>query len=183
MKRLLCVLALSLAACSSAPPPPSESDLFFAGLTPLCGKSYAGRLASDPATDADFNRPLTLGPVDCSRAGVVRMPLAVGEDRSRTWVVTRVRTDRLRLKHDHRHGDGSEDVLSQYGGDSRAPGTPTRQDFPADDFSKDLFAREGRTASIANVWTLDLKPGATLAYELNRPNRHFRVEFDLARPK
>ena len=65
-------------------------------------------------------------------------------------MVTRTATG-LRLKHDHRHEDGSEDSRSQYGGDSRAPGTGSRQEFPADDFSKALFQKEGIAASIANV--------------------------------
>ena len=43
---------------------------------------------------------------DCS-ADEVRIPFWVGEDHSRTWVVTRTETG-LRLKHDHRHEDGSE---------------------------------------------------------------------------
>jgi hypothetical protein len=29
---------------------------------------------------------------------------------------------------------------------------------------------------------MEIHPGRTFAYELRRPNRHFRVEFDLSRP-
>ena len=114
----------------------------------------------------------------CS-ANEVRIPFHVGEDRSRTWVVTRVNTG-LRLKHDHRHADGTEDVVSQYGGDTTTPGTASRQEFPVDRFSEDLFVRENRAVSVTNVWAMEVEPGKIFAYELRRPERHFRVEFDLA---
>ncbi|MDX2234474.1 MAG: hypothetical protein NW200_08235 [Hyphomonadaceae bacterium] len=184
MKTLVLAALLLLPACATPPAQPTlPADVFFERLTSLCGQRFAGRLASTDAADADFaGKPLVIGPVDCAQEKTIRIPFAVGEDRSRTWVVTRLESGALRLKHDHRHADGSEDVLSQYGGDSSAPGADDRQDFPVDDYSKALFARESRTASMTNVWTMAVAPGALFAYELNRPNRHFRVEFDLSRP-
>jgi hypothetical protein len=53
----------------------------------------------------------------CSE-NALRIPFHVGDDHSRTWVITRTENG-LRLKHDHRHEDGSEDAVTQYGGDSR----------------------------------------------------------------
>ena len=105
-----------------------------------------------------------------------------GEDRSRTWVITRIGEDRLRLKHDHRHDDGTEDELSQYGGDSLEPGAAGRQSFPADAESIALFTRTDRTVSNTNVWSLERSP-ETFTYELARPGRLFRVAFDLTRPQ
>lgn len=184
MTRFAVALVLPAAlACAAfqAPPPPSPQDQFFASLRTLCGKSFDGRLASPPtAADAAFQAPMVVE-VRCTE-GQVRMPLAVGADRSRTWVVTKTTTG-LTLKHDHRHADGTEDALSQYGGATAAPGRPDRQDFPADAFSKDLFTRQNLPASLPNVWGLEVQPGRLLAYELNRPGRHFRVEFDLTRPR
>jgi hypothetical protein len=184
MRRLAVIAALALSACiSSAPPPVTPGDQFFSNLSALCGKRFAGRLASNEPADASFaGKALVMGTVDCTAPGVIRIPLAVGEDRSRTWVVTRISAERLRLKHDHRHADGTEDVLTQYGGDTATPGTMTRQEFPVDEFSKSLFTRENRTVSLTNVWAVELKPGETFAYELNRANRHFRVEFDTSKP-
>ncbi|HET9427500.1 MAG TPA: hypothetical protein VFO69_03990, partial [Allosphingosinicella sp.] len=95
-----------------------------------------------------------------------------------TWVISRTTTG-LRLKHDHRHRDGSEDVLTQYGGDTIAPGTARRQEFPADGHSRALFLREGNPQSVTNVWAVEVAPNELFAYELRRPNRFFRVEFDL----
>jgi hypothetical protein len=155
---------------------------FFARLSALCGKAYEGRIASPPVeSDASFaGKRLVMHVRDCS-ADAIRIPFHVGEDRSRTWVITRTPTG-LRLKHDHRHADGSEDVLTQYGGDITDPGNATRQEFPADQYSKDLFVRENIPQSVTNVWAVEVQPGRTFAYELRRPGRHFRVEFDLTRP-
>lgn len=182
MKRQLAYLAVALGctACQHAPAPMTPQDVFFARLQALCGKSFEGRLAS-PATAADaaFAGPLRVEVRDCA-ASEVRMPLAVGEDRSRTWVVTRTPAG-LTLKHDHRHADGTEDALSQYGGSTIAPGRADRQEFPADAYSRELFVRENSPASVANTWALEVEPGRRMAYELNRPGRRFRVEFDLTR--
>lgn len=181
--------ALALAACSNAEPAAapatpevaSPQDAFFANLSALCGQTFEGRVATNDPLDADFmGQRLVMTVRDCSDSEV-RIPFHVGEDRSRTWVVTR--TDQgLRLKHDHRHTDGTEDVLSQYGGDTATPGTAERQEFPVDQFSKDLFTREDRTVSNTNVWAMEVHPERQFAYELRRENRHFRVEFDLAAP-
>lgn len=171
------VLAL---ATSPASGEASQAE-FLAHLRALCGSAYAGRLVTQDPADADFaGRPLRVE-VRCTE-GEVRMPLSVGEDRSRTWVVTRTATG-LRLKHDHRHEDGAPDVLTNYGGDTAEAGTAERQAFPADAESIALFRTRGNPASVQNVWALEVRPGRTLAYELRRPNRHFRVEFDLTRPE
>lgn len=175
--------ALLLAGCASSVEAPHEptdpQELFLGGLHTLCGRAYEGRVVTNDAADADFRGKRLLMQVSCADDGV-RIPFWVGEDRSRTWVISHAGTG-LRLKHDHRHADGTEDVLSQYGGDTVAPGTPERQEFPVDQFSKDLFTREGRTVSNTNVWAMEVRPREVFAYELRRPGRHFRVEFDLSR--
>ena len=173
--------ALALAACATTPAA-SPQEAFFERLTALCGKAYEGRVAS-PAVEADasfMGKRLVMHVRECT-ANEIRIPFHVGEDRSRTWVVTRTGTG-LRLKHDHRHEDGSEDALTQYGGDTAAEGTPERQEFPADQFSKDMFVRQDRAVSVPNVWAMEVIPGRTFAYELRRPGRFFRVDFDLVRP-
>jgi hypothetical protein len=185
MKQLvaLAVAAVAVSACASAPAPApvSPQDTFFASLRDLCGQRFEGRVVTTDAADADFARSRLLMHVrDCS-ADEVRIPFWVGENRSRTWVITRTASG-LRLKHDHRHEDGTEDELSQYGGDTADAGTATRQEFPVDQFSKDLFTRRNATVSNTNVWAVEVRPEQIFAYELRRPNRHFRVEFDLTRP-
>jgi hypothetical protein len=88
----------------------------------------------------------------------------------------------LRLKHDHRHEDGSEDEQTQYGGDSASEGSAQRQEFPADQYSREMFVRRNIPQSATNVWAIEVAPAKVFAYELRRPNRFFRVEFDLTRP-
>lgn len=181
--RLVFVTALLLiaSACTSAPAPQSSQDAFFARIAALCGQAYAGRVVTEDARDADFaSQPLVMHVRECG-AEEIRIPFHVGEDRSRTWVLTRT-GDGLRLKHDHRHEDGAEDELTQYGGDTAAEGTPERQEFPADAFSRQLFIENGIEASVENVWAVEIRPGEAFAYELRRPNRFFRAEFDLSAP-
>ena len=179
--RILPLAALALSSCAALPTD-DPHDAFFSRLTSLCGKAYGGRIAS-PAVEADASfagKPLTMHVRDCSQ-NEIRIPFHVGENRSRTWVITRTGTG-LRLKHDHRHEDGTEDKLTQYGGDTATEGTAQRQEFPADRPSKDLFLKEGNPQSVTNVWALEVVPEQMFAYELRRPGRFFRVEFDLTSP-
>jgi len=191
MKHAALGLALALAACAPETPQPAAeisgqdvqlapADVFLARLNELCTRRFEGRVVSTDAADADMaSQRLVMHVRDCG-PDEVRIPFHVGADRSRTWIVTRT-ADGLRLKHDHRHEDGTEDVLSQYGGDTASPGTPTRQDFPADAFSRDLFLTKGNPASVDNIWAMEATD-VLFAYELRRPNRFFRVEFDLSKP-
>ena len=181
MRTLLAAVFLLLSGCVAIPPT-TPADQFFERLSSLCGKAFEGRIASPvvPA-DADFaGKRLVMHVRECS-TDTVRIPFHVGDDRSRTWVITRS-PGGLRLKHDNSHEDGSEAKLTQYGGDKLAPGTPTRQEFPADQFSRDLFVREKIPVSATNTWAMEVEPGRLFAYELRRPNRFFRVDFNLSRP-
>jgi hypothetical protein len=174
------VPALALAACATTPAA-SPQEAFFERVSALCGKAFEGRVAS-PAVEADAafaGKRLVMHVRNCT-ADEISIPFHVGDDRSRTWVVTRTGTG-LRLKHDHRHEDGSEDALTQYGGDSAGDGTAARQEFPADQYSKDMFVRQDRAVSVPNVWAMEVHD-RTFAYELRRPGRFFRVDFDLTRP-
>lgn len=174
--------AALLAGCATAPVKQSPQAAFFERLSGLCRQAFEGRIASPPVeTGASFaGKRLVMHVRDCGE-DEIRIPFQVGGDRSRTWVVTRTGTG-LRLKHDHRHEDGSEDKLTHYGGDTVSAGTASRQEFPADAFSKDMFVRENIPVSTANVWAMEVEPGRLFAYELRRPSRFFRVDFDLARP-
>ena len=172
--------AFALSACATDAPPLSPQAAFFEAVSAHCGKAYEGRLVTNDAADADMAAARLVMEVRACAADEIRIPFHVGEDRSRTWLLTRTGVG-LRLKHDHRHKDGSEDALTQYGGDTAAPGTASRQEFPADMYSKDLFLREGRPVSVENVWAMEIGP-TRFAYELRRPDRHFRVEFDLTTP-
>ena len=174
---LMSTCIVLVAGCATAQPP-TAADAFIASLKLLCGKSFPGRLVTTDPADKDMTgQKLTMGAVACSADGVA-IPFAVGDNRSRNWHITRTQ-DGVRLKHVHTHDDGSEDKVSRYGGDTADAGTATRQEFPADQFSKDLFLANKLERSVTNVWAVEIVPGQLFAYELRRANRFFRVEFDL----
>ncbi|KAB8196180.1 hypothetical protein FKV24_004740 [Lysobacter maris] len=174
--------AVPAAAASTAESAPA--DVFMERMRSLCGQAFAGRIVADqpaPAAGDPFaGQSLVMHVRECD-GDTLRIPFHVGGDRSRTWVLSRTATG-LRLKHDHRHDDGSEDVLTRYGGDTADAGSAQRQTFPVDAESQALFSREGRSVSNRNVWAMEIVPGQVFAYELSRPQRLFRVEFDLSRP-
>ncbi|HEX8276144.1 MAG TPA: hypothetical protein VF615_26130 [Longimicrobiaceae bacterium] len=181
--RLLLAAALALlGACATLPATggglPAEQEAFWSALRRHCGRAYEGRLTQGNASDTAFaGKALVMHVRQCTD-DEVRVPFHLGEDRSRTWVITRTAAG-LRLKHDHRHRDGSEDRVTQYGGDTRGAGSAASQEFPADAFTASLIP-----AAAANVWTVEVVPGERFAYALRREgtDRRFRVEFDLARP-
>jgi hypothetical protein len=153
---------------------------FFDSIGAHCGKAYAGKPVSTDAADADMAGEAMVMHVSRCSEGEIRIPFHVGENRSRTWVLTRT-ANSLRLKHDHRHEDGSVDAISWYGGDTANDGSASRQEFPVDAESIALFTKNNMQVSTTNVWAVEID-AQRFAYELRREGRWFRVEFDLTRP-
>ena len=180
-RKLICLLLVlpALLGCAGAPPPASGQGDLWSALQALCGQAFEGRLAegTEPS-DAEIGKQRLVMHVRSCSEGELRVPFHVGENRSRTWVITRV-GDGFRLKHDHRHEDGSEDAVTQYGGDTREVANPLSLDFHADALTAQMLP-----ASATNIWTLSAEPGKTFSYALRREasGRRFRVEFDLTRP-
>lgn len=167
--------------CAACTPADQATPDLMDALTALCSQSFEGRVTSDDPRDVDFaSQTLIMHIRDCE-PDVVRVPFHVGEDRSRVWVFTRTEDGGIELKHNHRHADGEQDVLSWYGGRTLGAAVGAALDFPADQFSKDLFERENIPDSMQNTWSVSVSETAYV-YELNRPNRHFRAEFDLSTP-
>lgn len=179
---LLATLTLAPGGCATSTSGEAglsaEQRAFWESLETLCGRAFEGRVAVDTTGNPDFQvEPMVMHVRRCE-ADRLMIPFHVADDRSRTWILTRTRSG-LRLKHDHRHRDGSEDDLTQYGGDARSPGTATSQEFHADAHTVNLLPE-----AVTNVWTIEIQPGRTFAYALRREgtDRRFRVEFDLTRP-
>ena len=170
----LCLVTLALGTSvvvGSAQSRPSEHEQFWANLTALCGKAYEGKgIEAPPGNTTYVDKRLVMHVRRCE-ADVVYIPFHVGENRSRTWVISRTNRGLL-LKHDHRHEDGTEDAVTQYGGHTINAGTTVRQDFPTDNPS-----------GAPTIWFLELVPGKVFAYGLRREgtDRRFRMEFDLSR--
>lgn len=158
-----------------------------AAIASHCGKAFSGRIASnEPKTDtpdAFEGKTLIMHVRGCDNpANELRVPFHVGDDHSRTWVLTRTETG-VRLKHDHRHADGTPDTTTMYGGDTADAGTAQRQSFPVDTESVEMFQREGLSGSVRNTWAMEVEPSQRFLYELSRPDgRLFQVEFDLTQP-
>jgi hypothetical protein len=209
---LAIAVALAVAACGKSPAPGTEAatapvvpapapadaagpapaaateavaaERFLERLRQHCGQAFAGRVvANEPPQpdDAFAGKTLVMHVRECGQTEL-KVPFHVGDDHSRTWVLTRTPSG-LRLKHDHRHQDGSHDAVTMYGGDTAQPGSELRQEFPVDAESIAMFEREGLTASVTNTWAMEIEPGQRFLYELSRPGgRLFQVEFDLTKP-
>jgi hypothetical protein len=187
---LLVPIVLTLGACAgpepragSAPvpvpaPPPmvaaaaaSPQDAFWRHLQALCPLSAEGELLRAPPGDTqiDPDARLVVHFRECGDTEL-RFPLHVDENRSRTWVFIR-HDDRLELRHDHRHPDGTEESNTWYGASTLEPGTANRQEF--------VMEREG----VRSGWRVEIEPGRRYTYGTIRGGewRH-HLRFDLAAP-
>ena len=186
--------AAAAAAAAAAEDTSAPADQFLMRLAEHCGQAFAGRIVSNAPPsdqpDAFEGQDLVMHVRGCDDpTRELQVPFHVGDNHSRTWILTRT-GDGLRLKHDHRLEDGSDDPTTMYGGDTVDAGTSQRQEFPVDQESIDLFnARDGLSVSTTNVWAMEIEPGQRFLYELARPadelnpdGRLFQVEFDLTQP-
>ena len=152
-------------------------------LAELCGQAFQGKVLLGPEDDPWRSAKLIMHVRDCSEKQL-KIPLHYDDDRSRIWVVSRVDAG-LSLKHDHRHEDGSEDDVTQYGGVTLSgDGAWGDRDvaFPADAQTVALFTDKGMDRSTGNLWHMALD-GDTFIYRLTRADgSDFQVGFDLTAP-
>jgi hypothetical protein len=148
---------------------------FWELLSSHCGKSYEGKLVS-PDSDPRFAGKLVMHVRSCED-GRLRIPFFVGDDLSRTWVLTMDEQQLIQLKHDHRHADGSEDAVTQYGGKATNTGSASTQFFPADSFTAGMLP-----AAVGNVWWITIDE-TSFTYNLRRLGSAtlFSVRFDLTK--
>lgn len=189
MSRCGILFSLSLLSCLIAGPVQAgsgavdelepEQQAFWQKLERLCGQAFAGRVDDVTAyyRDALVGRELVAQGVSCSDERI-HIALHVDDNRSRNWILT-IAEGTIRLKHDHRHRDGTEEEISQYGGDAPVPGLPQRQIFRADAHTADILPERAD-----NFWFMDFVDDATFHYGVHWP-RHghsVRLAFDLSRP-
>ena len=175
MKKIITFL-MFLSLTASYAQEQSAAQKFWDSLQELCGKSFEGTLEL-PENDEQFGgKKLVMHVRSCSEA-VIKIPFFVGDDKSRTWVLT-LKDDRITLKHDHRHEDGSADTITMYGGTTTSSGQGTIQIFPADEETTNLIP-----AASTNVWWITLN-ASEFTYNLRRLGtpRVFRVSFNLTKP-
>ncbi|HBN88928.1 hypothetical protein [Rheinheimera aquimaris] len=157
----------------------ASHDSFFNNLAALCGKAFAGNVSVDTPSSDGFNGRLIMHVRKCTD-NQLQIPFHVGDDHSRTWIITKTGSG-LSLKHDHRQKNGDYDKSTMYGGHTVDAGWPNVQSFPADQYSKELFARLGNPQSNSNIWQMYIYP-QTFTYRMIREGREFRVDFDLTKP-
>jgi hypothetical protein len=158
--------------------PAPEQDAFWAALQALCGNAYRGRVSdATPHYSSSLRGEAVMHVMECSE-NRIHIPFHLGDNRSRNWILTRV-NGTIRLKHDHRHADGNEEQISQYGGDAPVPGLATRQIFPADAHTAAILPDRAD-----NFWFFDFVNDTTLQYGVHWPKfgHSVRFEFDLSTP-
>ena len=169
---VLCTMLFSIFAyCQEK----SGAKQFWENLQKQCGKSFEGKVTEGVDNDTFRDKKLVMHIRNCDE-NTIRIPFFVADDKSRTWVLT-YKNNRIKLKHDHRHEDGSEDKVTQYGGTTTNSGSSTLQFFPADQQTCNLLP-----TAAANVWWITLDE-TSFTYNLRRigSDRLFTVKFDLTK--
>lgn len=176
MKKLICVLLLAPIVYTAQNTAPSE--VFWKKLETHCGKAYAGEITSGGVAGDGFTGKKLVMHVRSCEPNDIRIPFFVGDDKSRTWVLHKNEIKTLRLKHDHRHADGSEETSTQYGGTNSNVGLENLQMFPADSYTAQLIPK-----AATNVWWFTIADDH-FTYNLRRigSDRQFTVRFDLTQP-
>lgn len=174
MKKLILLFLFPLHLIAQELP---NSVSFWNTLKSHCGKAYQGKIIEGGKEGDGFTGEKLVMHIRSCEENTIRIPFFVGEDKSRTWVFT-MSTDKLiQLKHDHRHKDGSEDKITQYGGANPNTGLADIQFFPADQHTSDLIGYASN-----NVWWVTIDE-TSFTYNLRRigTDRFFSVKFDLTK--
>ena len=177
MKRLMLGAVLGLMVVGNARAA-SPQEAWWEQLQALCGKAFAGKEVWGAPGSAFAGQDIRIHVRECTPQRI-RVPLVVGDDRSRTWVFTRTEAG-ITLRHDHRHADGRPDTITQYGGTTVNRGSAQVQVFPGDQLTAEVIPGSG----ISSVWQITLEPGQRLIYAGNRVGtpRGFQMDFDLTQP-
>ena len=174
----LMIVPVALWGCSA---PDTAGEKFTANMRSFCGQAFAGQLVTDdPEDEAWRNADIKMHMFDC-KDGEVKIALHVGEHRSMTWIVSG-EAGALSLVHDHRQKDGRPHVFTHFGG-TAARVTDTRAEFQANPYSIETFERLGLPDAAGRTWALEVQAEADIfAYERQRPEHVFRIEFDTKTP-
>ncbi|MCO7190691.1 MULTISPECIES: hypothetical protein [unclassified Pseudoalteromonas] len=182
--KLVYAAALLASGTVMARPAPLVSipthDAFFDHIKQHCGKAYEGKVTVDNQGPSAFSEARLIMHVRRCNDRELQIPFHVGQNASRTWIITKTGSG-LSLKHDHRHKDGSDDDSTMYGGHTVDAGYNNVQSFPADQYSKELFAKRGIPQSMGNTWQMYIYD-ERFTYRMVREGREFRVDFDLTKP-
>lgn len=154
-----------------------NSKLFLEQFKAFEGQYFEGEIIAGAQEGDSFSGKRLIMHVASYSDREVRIPFFVGEDKSRTWIIT-YSNNVLSLKHDHRHEDGTPDKITFYGGTASNEGALHTQIFPADHETCKLI-----DYACQNVWWITMD-GKSYTYNLRRlgTERIFTVKFDLTKP-
>lgn len=176
MRTLILSLVLALTTFSFAQGDQTIPQTFLQKLTSHCGKAYKGKIVSQPIPEDFQDKELIMYVMECSEE-LVKIPFFVGDDLSRTWVLS-LEGGRVKLKHDHRAPDGTPEEETMYGGTATNTGLEHVQFFPADQETSLMIP-----AASGNMWWITISD-TVYSYNLKRVDseREFNVIFDLSKP-
>nr|WP_297309713.1 hypothetical protein [uncultured Flavobacterium sp.] len=151
--------------------------MFLEQFKPFVGQYFEGEIIQGAKDGDGFTGKRLLMQVKSYNDREVKIPFYVGDDKSRTWILT-YSNNVIGLKHDHRHQDGSADEFTFYGGTATNEGSNSIQVFPADNETCQMI-----DYACQNVWWITMD-GTTYTYNLRRigSDRVFSVKFDLSKP-
>ena len=151
------------------------SEIFWKNLEKHCGKAYEGKLAEHITRDDFTGKKLTMHVKSCS-SNEIKIPFNVGDNYSRTWVLTK-KDGIITLKHDHRHQNGTSETITFYGGTNTNFGFKDFQMFPADQETANLI-----DYASTNIWWIT-SDDTTFSYNLQKAGSKtpFNVYFDLTK--
>ncbi len=175
MKYLLFILMLGIQFAEAQTKP--NSKIFLEQFKPFVGQYFEGEIIAGGREGDGFTGKKLMLEVMSYDDREVKIPFYVGEDKSRTWILS-YSNNVLTLKHDHCHEDGSADKVTFYGGTAPNEGAIHSQMFPADNETCQLI-----DYACHNVWWITMD-GKTYTYNLRRigSDRLFTVKFDLTKP-
>lgn len=155
----------------------NEAKKFLEQFKQFEGKYFEGEIVAGGKEGDGFVGQKLMMQVKSYSDREVKIPFYVGEDKSRTWVLS-YSNNLLTLKHDHRHEDGSADAVTFYGGTANNNGSEIMQMFPADQETCQII-----DYACYNVWWITMD-SSTFTYNLRRigSDRLFSVKFDLRKP-
>jgi hypothetical protein len=153
------------AACAGLPPdtvqPAGTADVhraFLANLAQQCGLAFRGEVLDVPPDDVGFagDPALIMHIRECS-PDEVRIPVFVGDDRSRMWIFTHTGGG-IDLRHDHRHEDGRSEPTTFYG--AFVSDTPIALQPPS--ATRHEFKRVQN--ELNSGWVVEILPGERYTY-------------------
>lgn len=155
---------------------PPDQQAFLENLAGLCGKSFPGKETFVAQGRESWAGEQIMMHVTYCENNQVHIQLHVGEDRSRTWMFLD-ESGLLRLRHDHRHPDGTPEDPTLYGGYAQGKGTPFIQSFPADDYTLEAL----ENPEYEREWVVGMDPEmTTLTYQLQYKGEVVhQLKFDL----